>query len=96
MPHHDVLGVYLLLRPSRGGGDGPHVVTEGLMVSTLNRSVPEPLDPGFVPASAGDPALDVPGRLANRITELWASEERRMRRERTDRLMREAEQLTQD
>jgi hypothetical protein len=66
------------------------------MASTVDRAAPDPLDPGFVPVPEGDPTLDVPGMLASRIGDLWASEERRSRQERTDRLLRQASQPAQD
>ena len=46
------------------------------------------------PAGLGDSSLDVPGMLADRIGDLYASEERRARRQRTDRLIREASAMT--
>ena len=70
--------------------------TEGSMKSTADRSASDPLDPDRILVLAGDPALDVPGRLAGRIGELYASEERLRRRERTDRLLRQAAEPAQD
>lgn len=60
------------------------------MKSTVDRSASDPLDRDRIPVSAGDPSLDVPGMLASRIGELYASEERQRRQARTDRLMRRA------
>ena len=60
------------------------------MKSTANRSASDPFDQDRTQVSAGDPSLDVPGMLAGRIGDLYASEERSSRRERTNRLMRQA------
>lgn len=66
------------------------------MKSTVDRFASDPLDHDRTPVFAGDPPLDVPGMLAGRIGELYASEERRRRQERTDRLLRQAASRTQD
>lgn len=47
----------------------------------------------FEPLSASQPSPDVPGLLADRVGALYAAEERRDRKERTERLIRRAEQL---
>lgn len=47
----------------------------------------------FEPLSVSQPLTDVPGQMADRISKLYADEERRDRRERTERLIREAEAL---
>ncbi len=60
------------------------------MKSTVGRSASDWLDSDHIPVVAGEPALDVPGMLAGRIGELYASEERANRKERTDRLIRQA------
>jgi hypothetical protein len=60
------------------------------MESTLDRSASDPLDQDRVQVPAGEPWLDVPGMLATRIGELYASEELNRRHERTDRLLRQA------
>lgn len=65
------------------------------MNSSVNRPAPEPLDPGPTPAVQGEPVVDVPGVLAGRIAQEYASEERRQRHERTDRILREAADLGQ-
>jgi hypothetical protein len=66
------------------------------MESTVNRSASDPLDPDRNPVPVSDPSLDVPGMLAGRIGELYAAEERSSRRERTNRLMRQAAEPAQD
>lgn len=60
------------------------------MKSTADRFAPDPFDQDRNAVLSGDPSLDVPGMLAGRIGELYASEERRGRQERADRLMRRA------
>lgn len=60
------------------------------MESTADRHVSDPLDQGRIAASGNHSSLDVPGMLAGRIGELYASEERLRRQQRTDKLMRQA------
>ena len=60
------------------------------MKSTADRSASDPLDQNRAAVFEGDSSLDVPGMLAGRIGELYASEERLRRHERTNRLMRQA------
>ncbi len=62
------------------------------MKPTANRAASDPFDRDRTPVFMGDPSLDVPDMLAGRIGDLYASEERLSRRERTDRLMRQAAQ----
>jgi len=64
------------------------------MESTVNRSASDPIDPGQPAAAQGGKALDVPGLLAGRIADVYASEERRQRHERTNRILREASDLS--
>lgn len=66
------------------------------MKSTVDRFASDPLDHDHAVVFAGDPPLDVPGMLAGRIGDLYASEERRRRQERTDRLLRQAAEPVQD
>lgn len=66
------------------------------MKSMADRAASDPLDRDRTTVSVGDPPVDVPGMLAGRIGELYASEERRRRQERTDRLMRRAAQPAQE
>lgn len=65
------------------------------MDSSLNSTVPDPIDPGQTVAARGERLPDVPGLLAGRIAQEYASEERRQRHERTDRILREASDPTQ-
>ena len=57
------------------------------MKQTVDRAASDPFDPGFVPFSEGEHALDVPSLLASRIGEMYAAEERLQRKERTDRIL---------
>jgi len=66
------------------------------MKSTADRSASDPLDQDRTLVFDGDPSLDVPGMLAGRIGDLYASEERRRRQERADRLMRQAAEPVQE
>jgi hypothetical protein len=66
------------------------------MKPTAKRAASDPFDQDRTPVSAGDPSLDVPGMLAGRIGDLYASEERTRRRERTNRLMQQAAQPAQE
>lgn len=60
------------------------------MESTVDRPAPDPFESGFLPAIEDDSGLDVPDMLAERISELYASEELHQRKERTDRLLARA------
>jgi hypothetical protein len=60
------------------------------MKPTAKRAASDPFDQDRTPVSAGDPSLDVPDMLAGRIGDLYASYDRSSRRERTDRLLRQA------
>jgi hypothetical protein len=66
------------------------------MKSRVDRSASDPLGQDLTPVSIGDHPLDVPGMLAGRIGDLYASEERHSRKERTDRLMRRAAEPAQE
>jgi len=66
------------------------------MKPTATRSASDPFDPDRTPVSESDPSVDVPGMLAGRIGDLYASEERSSRRERTNRIMRQAAQPAQE
>jgi len=66
------------------------------MKSTADRTASDPLDQDRTSVFHGNPTIDVPGMLAGRIGDLYASEERRRRQERTDRLMRQAAQPMQE
>jgi len=66
------------------------------MKSTADRSASDPLDQDRSQVRAGDPSLDVPGMLAGRIGDLYASEERKRRQERADRLMRRVAPSSQE
>jgi hypothetical protein len=57
------------------------------MEQTIDRHASEPFDSGFARISQGAHPLDVPGLLASRIGEMYATEERIHRKERTDRLI---------
>ena len=61
------------------------------MAPITDRSRPEPTDL-FDPLAATQQLSDVPGLMADRIGALYADEERRDRKERTERLIREAEE----
>ena len=66
------------------------------MKSTVDRSTSDSLDRDHTTVFDDDSSLDVPGMLAGRIGDLYASEERRRRQERTDRLMRRAASYAQE
>ena len=66
------------------------------MKSTADRSTSDPLDHDRTANFDDNSSLDVPGMLAGRIGDLYASEERRRRQERTDRLMRKAGLFAQE
>jgi hypothetical protein len=66
------------------------------MESTVDHNVSDPPEPSMISAFKKRYALDVPSKLANRIGELWASEERLHRQERTERILRESAQPSQD
>ena len=53
-------------------------------------------DSWFASVAGVDQPLDVPNMLADRIGELYASEERLQRRQRTNRLIREASHLIEE
>jgi hypothetical protein len=60
------------------------------MKSTANYAASDPFERDRNPVFAGDPSLDVPDMLAGRIGDLYASYDRSSRRERTNRLLRQA------
>ena len=74
----------------------PQNATGDPMESTVDHNASDPPDPSIISALKKHCALDVPSKLANRIGELWASEERRHRQERTERLLRESAQPSRD
>ena len=62
------------------------------MVPVIDQPRPESVDAfGPIPGVRAD--MDVPGLMADRIGRLYAEEERLERAERTERLIRAAEQL---
>jgi hypothetical protein len=83
-----ILGVYR--NRGRGTEERPQPNSEESMESTADRAASDSLDRNNFPFVEADRSVDVPGKLAGRIGELYASEERRRRRERTDRLMQQA------
>ncbi|NTU71672.1 MAG: hypothetical protein HGB10_07640 [Coriobacteriia bacterium] len=60
------------------------------MKSTVDRFASDPHDAEQGAVLGADQPSDVPGMLAGRIGDLWASEERSRRKERTGRLMMQA------
>ena len=60
------------------------------MATTAHRSTPETPDPAMAGIHALDPYDDIASQLASRVGELYASEERRQRKERTERLIQRA------
>jgi len=62
------------------------------MVPVIDQPRPESVD-AFGPIAAAPHDIDVPGLMADRIGNLYADAERLERAERTERLIRAAEQL---
>ena len=62
------------------------------MVPVIDQPRPESAD-AFGPIPAVQHNVDVPGLMADRVGRLYAEEERLERAERTERLIRAAEQL---
>jgi len=62
------------------------------MVPVIEQPLSESAD-AFGPIPGVRPDVDVPGLMADRIGRLWAEEERLERAERTERLIRAAEEL---
>ena len=62
------------------------------MVAVIDQPRPESTD-AFGPIAAAPHDIDVPGLMADRIGKLYAEEERIARVERTERLIRAAEEL---
>jgi|GEM_PF-3048299 len=56
-----------------------------------DRNAPEPPLPGIAAGQDATSELDVPGMLADRIGDLYASEESRQRHERSQRMIERAE-----
>jgi len=56
-----------------------------------DRSEPEPAQPETAAGRDATSGLDVPGMLADRIGDLYASEESRQRHERSQRMIERAE-----
>ena len=62
------------------------------MVPVIDQPRPDSAD-AFGPIPAVQHNVDVPGLMADRVGRLYAEEERLQRAERTERLIRAAEQL---
>ncbi len=58
------------------------------MKQTVDRAASDPFDSGLVPYLHGEHTHDVPGMLASRIGDLYATEELLDRKERAGRLLR--------
>ena len=60
------------------------------MATTVHRSTSETPDPAMAGIHALDPHKDITSQLASRVGELYAAEEFRQRKERTERLIQRA------
>lgn len=63
------------------------------MSTSLDRYRSDLFHRGPIPAPEASLGVDVPGRLAGRIGELYAQEERRLRALRTERMILRAQSL---